>query len=165
MEPFIGQIQIFGFSFAPNGWARCDGQLLAISSWTALFSLLGTTYGGDGRTTFGLPGLRGRTPLHQGSGPGLSPKSMGQRSGNETTFLTGANLPPHSHNRGLSTATGEEDSPLNNVVAMHSAAFNEDATNQTASSSVGSGVSFSNQDPYLVLNYCIALIGIFPSRS
>ncbi|MBT8258475.1 MAG: tail fiber protein [Bacteroidia bacterium] len=165
MEPFIGQIQIFGFNFAPNGWATCDGQLLAISSNTALFSLLGTIYGGDGRTTFALPGLRGRTPVHFGAGPGLSPKSIGQRSGNETSVLSMANMPAHSHNRGISTATGEEDSPLNNFVAMHSGAFNEDASNQVASSNTGSSQSFSNRDPYLVVNYCIALFGIYPSRS
>ena len=165
MEPFIGQIQIFGFNFAPSGWAQCNGQLLSIASNSALFSLLGTFYGGDGRTTFAVPGLRGRTPIHQGNGPGLSAKSMGQRGGNENTTLTIANLPPHSHNRGISTAAGEENNPLNNFVAAHAGAFNEDASNQVASSNTGSNTSFSNRDPYLVVNYCIALFGIYPSRS
>lgn len=96
-DPFIGQINAFGFNFAPRGWATCNGQLLPISSYTALFSLLGTMYGGDGRTTFALPDLRGRTPVHQGTGPGLSQKSMGEKGGSETTTLTISNLPSHNH--------------------------------------------------------------------
>ena len=165
MEPFLGQITIFGFNFAPYGWAKCDGQLLAISQFQALFSLLGTIYGGDGRTTFALPDLRGRSGIHYGQGPGLSNKSIGQRAGNENTTLSIANLPSHSHNYGISAAKGEEDGPLNNYVAGHSGAFNEDATNQVPSSVVGNGSSFSNQDPYLVVNFCIALQGLYPSRS
>ena len=165
MEPFLGQIQIFGFNFAPRGWALCDGQLLPINSYQALFSLLGTTYGGDGRTTFGLPDLRGRSAIHFGQGPGLSSKTIGQKGGNENTTLIAGNLPAHSHNRGLSTADGEENNPLNNVVATHNLAFNEDATNQSPSSSVGNNQQFSNQDPFLVVNYCIALQGVFPSRN
>ncbi|MBT8258476.1 MAG: tail fiber protein [Bacteroidia bacterium] len=165
MNPFLGQITLFGFNFNPQGWATCDGQLLAINQFQALFSLLGTIYGGDGRTTFALPDLRGRSAIHFGNGPGLSNYPIGQRSGNETTTLSVANLPAHSHNRGISTAAGEEDSPLNNFVAMHAGAFNEDATNQVASSNTGSGVAFSNQDPYLVVNFCIALQGVYPSRS
>ena len=96
-EPFIGEIRIFGFNFAPRGWALCDGQLLPISQNSALFSLLGTIYGGDGRTTFALPDLRGRAALHEGTGPGLSPRQLGQRSGSETNTLTVNQLPPHTH--------------------------------------------------------------------
>ncbi|NNE26624.1 MAG: phage tail protein [Saprospiraceae bacterium] len=173
MEPFLGQIQLFGFSFAPSGWALCNGQLLAISQNQALFSLLGTIYGGDGRTTFALPDLRGRTPLGFGQGAGLSNIIIGSRSGSETKTLTIANLPQHSHalTFGASTATGEENSPANNVIAMHGAAFNEDASagaslkNASATSNVGSSQSFNLRDPYLALNYSIAVFGIFPSRS
>ena len=96
MDPFIGLIVMFGGNFAPRGWALCDGQLLSISSNSALFSILGTTYGGDGRTTFGLPDLRGRVPMHPGTGPGLSPRTLGQKSGTETVQLTTAQLPPHT---------------------------------------------------------------------
>ena len=165
MEPFLGQITIFGFSFNPQGWAKCDGQLLPINQFQALFSLLGTIYGGDGRTTFALPDLRGRSAIHFGQGPGLSNKVIGQRAGNENTTLTVANMPAHSHNRGISTSTGEENGPLNNFIAMHASAFNEDASNQVPSSNTGSGIAFSNTDPYLVVNFCIALQGVFPSRS
>jgi len=97
MEPFLGQIQPFGFNFAPRGWAKCDGQLLPISTYSALFSLIGTTFGGDGRTTFGLPDLRGRSIVHIGNGPGLSSISWGQRGGVENIYITQANMPSHSH--------------------------------------------------------------------
>ena len=101
MEPLLGQIIMFGGNFAPRGWAFCDGQLLPIAQNTALSSILGTTYGGDGRTTFGLPDLRGRVPMGGGHGPGLSPRSLGQKGGNETTTLTVSNLPPHNHSAAL----------------------------------------------------------------
>ncbi len=110
MEPFIGQIQLFGFGWAPQGWATCDGQLLSISSNTALFSLLGTTYGGDGRTTFALPDLRGRVPLHQGQGPGLSSYVLGEVLGQESVTLTTQQMPSHTH--GIQgTATAASKSP------------------------------------------------------
>ena len=128
MDPFIGQIQAFGFNFAPAGWAHCNGQLLAISQNTALFSLLGTTYGGDGRTTFGLPEMRGRSIRHVGTGPGLSAVSWGQRGGATTATLIAANLPSHNHGVqvGVSTAAGEEATPAGQVIANHAGAFNED---------------------------------------
>ena len=102
-EPFIGEIRYFGYTFCPRGWANADGQLMAISSNSALFSLLGTTYGGDGRTTFGLPDLRGRSPLHVGNGPGLTPRSLGEKSGEETVTLTTTQIPSHSHTLMAST--------------------------------------------------------------
>lgn len=169
MEPFLGQIQPFGFNFPPRGWARCDGQLLAISSFSALFSLLGTTFGGDGRTTFGLPDLRGRSIVHLGSGPGLSNINWGQRAGAENHIITPAQMASHTHDIGVSTAAGEEASPANNHIAMHALAFAEDPTtpaqNLAAMSSVGNNQQFSIRSPYLGILVCIALTGIFPSRN
>lgn len=168
MEPFIGQIQPFGFNFAPAGWAHCDGQLLSIASNTALFSLLGTTFGGDGRTTFGLPGLRGRSIVHVGSGPGLSPISWGQRGGATTHTITTGQMAAHTHNIGVSTAVGEEGNPANNYIANHALAFNEDPTsgqNLAAMSSVGNNQSFNIRNPFVGIYYSIALTGIYPSRS
>ena len=111
MEPFIGQIQAFGFNFPPQGWATCDGQLLPISSNSALFSLLGTIYGGDGRTTFALPDLRSRSIVHNGTGPGLDTISMGERAGFYQHTLTIAQMPNHTHNIGVSSEAGEEANP------------------------------------------------------
>ena len=107
MDPFIGEIIMFAGNFAPRGWALCEGQLLPISSHTALFSILGTTYGGDGRTTFGLPDLRGRTPIGNGNGPGLSPRQLGQVSGSESTVLQTANLPAHNHTGALNVSSAD----------------------------------------------------------
>ncbi|MGJ8725470.1 MAG: phage tail protein [Roseibacillus sp.] len=178
MEPFIGQIQPFGFNFAPRGWAHCDGQLIAISSNSALFSLLGTIYGGDGRTTFALPDLRGRAPIHMGSGAGLTPRSIGQKSGLENVTLTTPQIPSHSHSANgtikCSTNAGDEDSPQNHYSAAHagdenySSSTNENMASQGVSVTVGSaggGLAHTNMQPYLVINWCIALIGIFPSRN
>jgi microcystin-dependent protein len=168
MEPFIGQIQAFGFNFAPRGWAKCDGSLLPISQHSALFSLLGTTYGGDGRTTFGLPDLRGRAALHQGTGPGLSPRTIGQRGGQETSTLTTQNLPPHNHSL---HARGEEDNsekPENNVLAAsptYSTAAQDVTMHGTSIGNTGSSQAFNNMQPFLVINWCIALVGTFPSRN
>ncbi|MCB0630228.1 MAG: phage tail protein, partial [Lewinella sp.] len=113
MEPFLGQIQPFGFNFPPRGWAFCDGQLLAISSNTALFSLLGTMYGGDGRTTFALPDLRGRSIVHIGTGPGLSHITQGEKGGRENVTLTTANMPSHNHAVRATTDDGTLDEPAN----------------------------------------------------
>ncbi|HPF12564.1 MAG TPA: tail fiber protein [Flavobacteriaceae bacterium] len=172
MDPFIGQIQPFGFNFAPAGWARCDGQLLAISTNTALFSLLGTIYGGDGRTTFAIPDLRGRSIRHQGSGPGINPLTIGQRGGSNSVTLNTTNMPSHNHGVAVavSTAAGEEAAPNGNVVANHAGAFNEDATSGqnlggVSQSNVGGNVPFNIDNPYLTVNVCIALFGIFPSRN
>ncbi|MBX2827113.1 MAG: tail fiber protein [Flavobacteriaceae bacterium] len=168
MEPFIGQIMPVGFNFAPRGWALCDGQILAISSHTALFSLLGTTFGGDGRTTFGLPDLRGRSIVGVGNGPGLSPITWGQKGGAESHTLTVGQMPAHTHNIAVNTATGEESSPAGNHIAASADSFAEDATsgqNLAAPASQGGNQSFGIRDPYLGIYVCIALQGIFPSRN
>jgi microcystin-dependent protein len=172
MEPFIGQIQAFGFNFAPRGWALCNGQLLAINSYQALFSLLGTTYGGDGRTTFALPDLRGRSIVGVGNGAGLSPISWGERGGNESTTLSTQNLASHNHNVavGVSNSDGEEGGPAGRVIAQHKQAFNEDADpgqslGGVTEGNVGNGTSFSNRSPFLGTYYSIALQGLFPPRN
>lgn len=172
MDPFIGQIQEFGFNFAPQGWARCDGQLLPISEYDALFALIGTTYGGDGQTTFALPDLRGRSIVHPGQGPGLAPIQLGEIGGQENVTLTVVNMPSHSHivNIGVSTEPGTLADPQNNVLASHPGAFNEDVTsgallNNGQTSIVGGSQPFNIRNPYLGINVCIALYGIFPSRN
>jgi len=171
MDPFIGQLMLFAGNFAPRGWALCDGQLLSIAQNTALFSILGTTYGGDGRVTFGLPDLRGRVPVHAGQGPGLSFYTLGQQSGTETVSLSILEIPVHSHTfaPGCSSDPPNSQSPANNVLANSDLqAFSSDvnASMRSASSSTAGGSqAHSNLQPYTCLNYCIALEGIFPSRN
>lgn len=185
MEPFLAQITIFAGNFAPRGWAFCDGQILQISQNQALFSLLGTTYGGDGRTTFGLPDLRGRAAVHEGDGPGLAPLRLGEKGGNENTTLNVGNLPPHSHtatvdNKLVVNASAEAqdtDDPAGGALAAGDF-YRENATaNQAlaagtiggtltvANANTGNGTAFSNRPPFLALNYIIALQGTYPSRS
>lgn len=172
MDQLLGQIQAFGFQFAPQGWALCQGQLLSIAENNALFSLLGTTYGGDGQTTFALPDLRGRAPVGQGQGPGLSNIQLGQIGGTETVTLGVANLPAHQH---AVTAT---DSDANSDEASAGARLGTAGASIYASGGTGTVVlaadsttqtggnqPLNNQDPYLTINYCIALVGIYPSRS
>jgi len=168
MEPFLGQIMAVGFGFPPRGWATCEGQLLAIAQNQALFSLLGTTFGGDGRTTFALPDLRGRSIVGRGNGPGLSTISWGQRGGAENHTNTLAQMPAHTHNIAVSTAAGEESSAAGNFIAGHDTAFNEDPTsgqNLAAPASMGSGQSFNIRNPFLGMYYNIATTGLFPSRN
>ncbi|WP_340112900.1 phage tail protein [Maribellus mangrovi] len=171
MEPFLGQIQAFGFNFAPRGWAFCQGQLLAISQNTALFSLLGTTYGGDGRTTFALPDLRGRSMVGMGNGPGLSDIRQGQKGGQEQVTLTVANMPSHNHAPSVAVQTGAgESSAPTGYLAAHSGAFGEEPSSGANlagvnSNNAGGSQAFSTRDPFLGLNISIALVGIFPSRS
>jgi len=188
-EPFIGQIHMFGFNFPPRGWAKCDGALLSIAQNTALFALLGTTYGGDGRTTFGLPDLRGRVPIHQGTGPGLSPRSQGSKSGLEQTVLTESNLPSHTHTAESTSAStahvvtpaGNSNDAANNFWAddagvssgtYHSgpanAAMNSESVTTVTTTTLeatGNGTPHNNMQPFLTVNFCIALTGIFPSRN
>jgi microcystin-dependent protein len=183
MDPFIGQIMMFGGNFPPRGWAFCDGQLLAINSNSALFSILGTTYGGDGRTTFALPDLRGRIAMHPGNGPGLSPKRLGQKRGRETVTLQANQLPPHSHDQGNLTGAimvneedGDSDEPAGKSFGNASAGtpYNSNTNDKEMASAVaikgntgssGSGQYINIENPYSCVNYIIALQGTFPSRS
>mgnify|MGYP001818084216 CR=1 FL=1 len=172
-EPFIGEIRMFGGNFAPRGWALCDGQLLQIAQNDALFSLLGTIYGGDGRTTFGLPDLRGRVPIHMGQGPGLSSRQIGSKAGAETVTLTSAHLPAHTHAMGASGQAGTSASPTAAVpaavglTAQYSTAGVSPANemNAAAVSSAGGGQSHVNIQPFQCVTFIIALTGIFPSRN
>lgn len=180
-EPFIAEIRIFAGNFAPRGWAFCNGQLLPISQNTALFSILGTTYGGDGRTSFGLPDLRGRVAMHQGTGPGLTNRRLGERGGSETTVLTQAQLPAHTH-AATSVANavgpaGNSNDAIGNFWAddfgVSSGTYHSGpATGQmnagavtTTIANTGGGQAFNNMQPFLTVNYIIALVGIFPSRN
>ncbi|MCB9745839.1 MAG: phage tail protein [Alphaproteobacteria bacterium] len=164
-EPFLGQVTIFAGNFAPRGWAFCDGQLLPISQYSALFSILGTTYGGDGRTTFALPDLRGRTPIGPRNGPGLSDYRLGQQGGSQTNTLTVSEMPSHNHSASLQTygkagALGDPVGLVNGPVDT-SAPINTSAT----VGNTGGNQPVNNLQPYLAINYIIALQGIFPSRS
>jgi microcystin-dependent protein len=171
MEPFIGQIQAFGFNFAPRGWALCNGQMLPISQNQALFSLLGTTYGGNGQTTFALPNLQGRSIVHAGQGPGLSNIQQGLMWGQETVTLLPTNMPAHNHPVSIAVNTaGGEESAATNYIASHASAFSEAPAGSAVlkgatSAPAGGGQAFSIRNPYLGINVCIALQGIFPSRS
>lgn len=174
-DPMLGEIRMFAGNFAPRGWAVCDGQLLSISQNTALFSILGTTYGGDGRSTFALPDLRGRAPIHTGTGPGLSPRPLGSKGGTETVTLTEAQMPQHTHDAVCSTVQADETSPEGNLWASKSRVnlYSADDTNldkqklmsEDAITLAGSSQSHPNMQPYLTVNYIIALQGIFPSRN
>ena len=176
-EPFIGQIVMFGGNFAPRGWALCDGQLLPISQWQGLFSLLGTNYGGDGRTTFGLPDLRGRVAVHAGNGPGLPNIVLGQSGGSATTTLNVTNLPTHDHDHRLrgSTSIGDTSSPGGAVPAVNQltrygiyqtgAPDTDMSTAAITAAPVGAGQAFNKMPPYQAVNFIIALIGLFPSRN
>ncbi|HKA20827.1 MAG TPA: tail fiber protein [Blastocatellia bacterium] len=168
-EPFLGMIAIYPYSFAPRGWAFCQGQILPIAQNTALFSLLGTTFGGNGQTTFGLPDLRGRFPNSSGQGPGLSSYDLGQVGGTESVTLTINQLPAHTHPvaPAASTNAPSASKPTGNYPAAGN--FYDSATN-AAMGSFPSGPTGGNQpagiiNPYLTLNYCIALEGIYPSRN
>ena len=170
-EPFVGEIRMFAGNFAPRGWAYCDGQLLAVSQNDALFSLLGTIYGGDGRTTFGLPDLRGRIPIHAGRGPGLSDRRLGAKLGSETVTLTQSELPPHSHDWQVDSGNAVNTSPGNNGYAatLNADRYRDMASNQQSMSGgmvsqVGGSQSHTNLMPFLCVHFIIALFGIYPSR-
>lgn len=168
-EPFVGEIRMFAGNFAPRGWAYCDGQLLAVSQNDALFSLLGTIYGGDGRTTFGLPDLRGRIPIHAGSGPGLSPRRLGAKSGSENETLTVNQLPSHHHQMTASGDGADQRSPSGNMFSRTNFNLYAPGTPSSAMSSgmisnVGGSRSHSNLMPFLCIHFIIALVGIYPSR-
>ncbi len=172
MDPFIGEIKLFAGNFVPRGWAFCDGQLLPISQNSALFSILGTTYGGDGRTTFALPDLRGRVPVSPGHGPGLSSYRLGEKGGQEHVTLTTNEIPSHTHSLRADAAVGTTNDPTNHVLANTGAFDNEYSTNSpntnmnnAAVTSTGGSQSHENRQPFLGLYYIIAVQGVFPSRS
>lgn len=186
-SPFIGQIQMFGFNFPPRGWAHCDGQLLSISSNSALFSLLGTTFGGDGRTTFGLPGLRGRSAVHVGNGPGISTITWGEKGGAENVTLSVAQMPSHNHMvtaSSLSTSVkassddADGTSPAGALLGttaedVYSGGTADSTMNAAAAEThgnvtldpAGGSQPFPIRNPYLGIYHSIALQGVFPSRS
>ena len=174
-EPFIGEIKLGGWNFAPRSYAFCDGQLLAISKNSALFSLLGTNFGGDGRTTFGLPDLRGRVAIHAGHGPGLSDRRLGAKSGQEAVTLTTAEMPPHNHPTTLraENRNGNLDDPTGAMLAKSAGNYRaqvaaDDVSMDPAAivaGNTGGGQSHNNMPPFQVVSYVIALQGIFPSRS
>jgi len=184
-QPYLGQIIMFAGNFAPNGWALCNGQLLSIAQNSALFAILGTTYGGDGITTFALPNLQGRVPEHWGTGPGLPTVTIGESAGSNDVSILTANLPQHAHSIATpcSDAAGTANTPVNNYPAVDAvtATFTPPSThgtitvnsfapasNQTMapyiSGMAGSGIPISVQQPYLAVTFIIALQGIFPSR-
>lgn len=169
-EPFLAEVRIVGFNFAPRGWAFCDGQILPINQNQSLYSLLGTIYGGDGRTTFALPDLRGRTPIHVGAS-----FQQGQRGGEETHTLSVAEMPQHTHQAKASADLGSSASPQNNLWAQVTSTVGNlyadpgqsaptDALNNPIANA-GGGQPHDNLQPYLALNFCIALQGLFPSRN
>jgi microcystin-dependent protein len=183
-EPYLGQIEAFAFNFAPKGWATCAGQTMSINQNQALFSLLGTTYGGDGRVTFALPDLRSRVTMGQGNGVGLTPRSIGERTGEESHTLLSAEIPSHTHS--LNTAANADpatnkNAPGNtevlaqstgkdkdgNVIALNLYVADPNPTQPMATAAIGltGGQPHSNLMPLSVVNFCIALQGIFPSRN
>lgn len=168
--PFVGEIRIFAGNFAPTGWAFCNGQLLPISQNTALFSILGTTYGGDGRSTFALPDLQGRVPMQPGQGLGLTPRLLGEKLGSETHTLTVPEVPAHTHALSANSGNGNDDAPGGRVMARSPAGIPQFAAAPDAVMSAGAvaaaggGQPHNNMQPYLALNFIICLSGIFPPR-
>lgn len=169
-QPYVGELRIFAGNFAPAGWMFCEGQLLPISENETLFQLIGTTYGGDGQSTFGLPDLRGRLPIHQGTGGG-STYTLAQTGGAEEVTLSINQLPSHSHPMLGASGNGTQANPKNNVLAsstlvkLYSGEAADTALSATAITSIGGSLPHTNLQPYLCLNYIISLFGIFPSQN
>jgi microcystin-dependent protein len=177
-SPFVAEIRIFPFNFAPTGWAQCNGQLLPISQNTALFSLLGTMYGGDGKSTFALPNLEGSAPLQQGQGPGLSLYDEGETTGSDTVTLLQSEIPAHPHLFMATTTVGTTESAPGNQLGVGSSGqkgqsyfanlYSPNVPNQQMSpfaiGIAGGSLPHNNMMPYLTLNFCIALQGVFPAR-
>jgi len=172
MDPFVAEIRIFPFNFAPKGWAFCDGQILPLSQNTALFSLLGTTYGGDGKSNFALPNMQGNAPMHPGQGPGLSLHDLGETGGSDTVSLLESEIPSHSHAlRAFRSDQADHFDPTGAVLAR---ATNGNAyitanpnvqLNDNSIAPAGGDQPHNNMQPYLTLNFCIALQGVYPPRT
>jgi microcystin-dependent protein len=172
-DPFVAEIRIFPFNFPPTGWAWCDGQLMPISQNTALFSLLGTVYGGDGRSTFALPDLQGRAPMHHGQGPGLSPRDQGESGGSETVTILETEVPMHSHGLRASPDPAELQAPgpTRAIARSHNAQAYQTTSGESlgamssqALAPAGGSAPHPNMQPYLTVYFCIALQGVFPPR-
>jgi microcystin-dependent protein len=170
-NPFLGQIQYFPYTFAPRSWAFCNGQLLAVANYTALFSLFGTIYGGDGRTTFALPDMRGRGPIHPGTGPGLSRRTVGQEGGAQQVALTVGELPSHKHALNATSNSGNQTTPTGALLARdgRDETYRNEAPNTDMHAgsipAAGSGQAHQNMPPYLAVNCNVALVGTYPPRS
>jgi microcystin-dependent protein len=174
MDPFVAEIRIFPFNFAPKGWAFCDGQILPLSQNTALFSLLGTTYGGDGKSNFALPNMQGNAPMHPGQGPGLSLHDLGETGGSETVSLLESEIPSHSHALTAQSNPGNVKLPSSAVTFARSGGAAENTyavpgsfvnmADQTLAPQ-GGDQPHNNMQPYLTLNFCIALQGVYPPRT
>ena len=169
-DPFIGEIKMFAGNFAPRGWAFCDGQLLQVNQNDALFALIGTIYGGDGRVTFALPDMRGKIPLHQGFGPGLTTRRLGSAGGLERNTLTVSNLPPHDHSLNGTSNIASDSSPIDRVPATAAGSNLYNIGGSTTPMDIdmigftGGTQSHTNLMPFLCIHFIIALVGIFPSR-
>lgn len=171
-QPYVGEIRMFAGNFAPQGWAFCQGQLMAISENTALFSLVGTTYGGDGQTTFALPDLQSRFPMHQGQGAGLSSRTLGERGGTETVTLTVNQIPAHAHPAICSSGGGNSGTPVGNFWSTdpmgNTAAYTTATDSQMLASAIGTtggSQPHDNMKPFLAVSFIISLFGVFPSQN
>jgi microcystin-dependent protein len=169
-DPFVAEIRIFPFNFAPRGWAWCDGQLMPLSQNTALFSLLGTTYGGDGKSNFALPDLQGRAPMHPGQGPGLSLHDLGESGGSETVTLLESEIPAHSHTLRGSSLISDSPTPAGNTLARFPNAYQTSTGGLVSMAAeslapAGGDQPHNNLMPYLTFYFCIALQGVFPPRT
>jgi microcystin-dependent protein len=174
MEPFIGEVRLLPYTFAPLGWQDCDGSLLPISGYETLFTLIGTTYGGDGQNTFAVPDLRGRLPIHTGTGPGLSSYNLGQLGGSETVTLTSAQLPAHTHTAQVTNAAASTGTPAGNLElgsisgdAMYTSDISNLSPHPAAATMIGAtggNLPHDNTMPTLTVRFCIALNGIWPSQ-
>ncbi|MBW8875467.1 MAG: phage tail protein [Acidobacteria bacterium] len=175
MDPFVAEIRIFPFNFAPKGWAFCDGQILPLSQNTALFSLLGTTYGGDGKSNFALPNMQGNVPMHPGQGPGLSLHDLGETGGSETVTLLESEIPAHSHTMMSLPAPANRTAPIGNSIARVQGTSGPYVPasptpapanmNDNAVTPAGGDQPHNDMQPYLTLNFCIALQGVYPPRT
>ncbi|MBI2945105.1 MAG: phage tail protein [Candidatus Wallbacteria bacterium] len=170
-DPFLGEVRIFPYNFAPNGWAPCNGQMVQVRMNTALFSILGTTYGGDGKTTFALPNLQDSVPVGMGQGPGLTPRQLGETGGEANVTLLSTEIPSHTHTLSVAFTDGELSDPSNNYLSAETKTFpytpagNSVVMSPMAIGPAGSGLPHENRQPYLAFWFCIAVQGIFPTRS